>query len=164
MVPAIVTAGRAVAPRVAAWVSTAEIGALSKLKSFLASHPATASTFASLGISGIVDAAIGGDQDSITALNDFASNVGLDGSEGGGLMSKARDLTEKVGDMVGWSHSATDITEADVAKSQFGKEMAEFIRGNVSTNPTRVLDFHRQMNEFLSMDAQTVSNLMKAYM
>lgn len=164
MVPAIVTAGRAVAPRVAAWVSTAEIGALSKLKSFLAAHPATASTFASLGITGIVDAALGGDTDSISALNDFASNVGIGDVDGGTVLSKARDLTEKVGDMIGWSNSSTDITDADVAKSEFGKQMVEFIRGNISTNPTRVLDYHRQLAEFMAMDRESLSNLMKAYM
>lgn len=164
MVPAIVTAGRAVAPRVAAWVSTAEIGALSKLKSFLAAHPATASTFASLGISGVVDAALDGDTDSISALNDFASNVGIGDVDGGSVLSKARDLTETVGNFVGWGNSAADITDADVAKSEFGKQMVEFIRGNISSNPTRVLDYHRQLAEFMAMDRESLSNLMKAYM
>lgn len=167
MLPAAVgAAGRAIAPRVAAWVSTAEISALSKLKSFLAAHPATTSTFASLGISGIVEAALSGDTDSIGALNDFASTVGLVDGETSFVDSRVKEIKEfsqTVGNYFG-SNDATEITDADVAKSEYGREMVEFIRGNVSTNPVRVLDYHRQLAEFLAMDRESLSNLMKAYM
>lgn len=167
MLPAVVgAAGRAIAPRVAAWVSTAEISALSKLKSFLAAHPATTSTFASLGISGVVDAALSGDTDSISALNDFAINSGLVDGETSFVDSRVEEIKElgkTVSDFFG-TNSATTITDADVAKSEYGREMVEFIRGNISTNPTRVLDYHRQLAEFLAMDRESLSNLMKAYM
>lgn len=167
MLPAVVgTAGRAIAPRVAAWVSTAEISALRKLKSFLAAHPATTSTFASLGITGVVDAALSGDTDSIGALNDFASSVGLVDGETSFIDSGVEGVKEfgkAVSDFLG-TDGATTITDADVAKSEYGREMVEFIRGNISTNPIRVLDYHRQLAEFLAMDRESLSNLMKAYM
>lgn len=167
MLPAAVgAAGRAIVPRVAAWISTAEISALSKLKSFLAAHPATTSTFASLGISGIVDAALSGDTDSIGALNDFANSVGLVDGETSFVDSRVKEIKEisqAVSDLFGTTN-ATAITDVDVAKSEYGREMVEFIRGNISTNPTRVLDYHRQLAEFLTMDRESLSNLMKAYM
>lgn len=167
MLPAAVgAAGRAIAPRVAAWVSTAEISALSKMKSFLAAHPATTSTFASLGITGVVDAALSGDADSIGALNDFASTVGLVDGETSFVDSGVKgmkELGQTVSDFFGSKDSNT-ITDVDVAKSEYGREMVEFIRGNISTNPVRVLDYHRQLTEFLAMDRESLSNLMKAYM
>lgn len=163
-VPAVVlNAGRVIGPRVGAWVSTAEIGAIAKLKNFLAAHPAVSSTFASLGISGVIDAAIAGDGDSIQALNDFADQAGL-GSVVSQNVGKAVDFVKDQISPMFDDGETLELSDSDVEKTRAGRELAVFIKDNVSTNPGRILSYHAQMREFLAMDAASLNNLLKAYM
>lgn len=163
-VPAVViNAGRAIAPRVGAWVATAEIGALSKLKTYLAAHPAVSSTFASLGISGVIDAAMNGDGDSIQALNDFADQAGIGGTVSE-KVGKAYDFVKDQVSPLFDDGETLELSDSDAEKTRAGRELALFIKDNVSTNPGRILSYHAQMREFLNMDSTSLSNLLKAYM
>lgn len=162
--PAVVVgAGRAIGPRVATWVSTAEIGAIQKLKSFLASHPAIASTFASVGITGVVDSAINGDPSSIQALNDFADSVGI-GDVTQGIKDAAVRVVNKGAELVLGDDDDIVVEEDEVRKAQMAREMCIFIRENFSSNPQRVLAYHRQFREFIEMSPDSLNNLMRAYM
>lgn len=163
-VPAVISAaGRAIGPRVGAWVSTAEIGAIARLKAYLAAHPAVSSTFASLGISGVIDAAISGDTDSIQALNDFADSAGLGSAVADGVSQGVSFVKESISGV--FDDGATlEVSDADAEKTRAGRELAVFIKDNVSTNPGRILSYHAQMREFLNMDQTSLSNLLKAYM
>lgn len=162
-VPAVLAAGRAIAPRVGAWVSTAEFGALSKLKSFLAAHPAVSSTFASLGISGVIDAAMSGDTDSIQALNDFADQAGIGHAVADNAGRAVNFVRESVSSMFD-DGETLELSDSDAEKTRAGRELALFIKDNVSTNPGRIMRYHAQMREFMNMDSVSLSNLLKAYM
>lgn len=163
-VPAVIAgAGRVIGPRIGAWVSTAEIGALNKLKSYLAAHPAVSSTFASLGISGVIDAAISGDDDSIQALNDFANQAGLGSAITENVERGVNFVRDNISELFD-DGQTLELTDSDAAKTRAGRELAVFIKDNVSTNPGRVLSYHAQMREFLNMDSGSLNNLLKAYM
>lgn len=158
-------AARAAATRIGAWMSTAPIGQLNAFKDFIKRHPTLSTVVGSLGLDEIVDRAMSGDDDFIQALNDAAAHVGLSGneatsgSESVGLLDRAQQVLGSV-----FSDSETEtITDAEADKTQQMRELALFIRGEVSGNPEFIIRYHALMNEFLSMDQESVKNLVRAY-
>lgn len=57
-----------------------------------------------------------------------------------------------------------ELSDSDAEKTRAGRELALFIKDNVSTNPGRIMRYHAQMREFMNMDSVSLSNLLKAYM
>lgn len=157
-----VLAARGIASRIGPLLSSASVGTIKQFKNYLAAHPALTSTFASLGVSGVIDAAMNGDENSIQALNDAAAAVGI--VEGG--QPQSTSLMETVVDQVGSlfsDPSSVEISDSEAERAQQLKTLARFVRTEISGDPRTVLRFHAMMNEFLSMDTESVENLVKAY-
>ena len=174
-VRAATPAARAAATRISAWISTAPISKLNAIKDFMKHHPTLSAVVGSLGLDEIVDRAMSGDDNSIQALNDAAAHVGLSGgaasgSESAGLLGRAQQestgLLDRAQQAIGsmFNDSQTEaITDAEADRTQHMRGLASFIRGEVSSNPEFVLRYHAMMNEFLSMDIESVENLVRAY-
>lgn len=163
-VRAATPAARAAVSRISAWISTAPIGQLNTFKDFIKRHPTLSSVVGTLGLDELVERAMSGDDDFIQALNDAASQVGLtsDGvasSESPGIIDRAQ---EYVGNLL-TDTSTESITNAEADKTQKMRDLALFIRSEVSGNPEFIIRYHALMNEFLSMDPESVKNLVRAY-
>lgn len=163
-VRAATPAARAAVSRISAWISTAQIGKLNTFKDFIKRHPTLASVVGTMGLDELVERALDGDDDSIQALNDAAAHVGLTGdgdsaSEGTGLIDRAQNY---VSDLL-TDNKIEQITSAEADKTQQLRDLALFIRSEVSGNPEFIIRYHALMNEFLSMDAESVKNLVRAY-
>lgn len=157
-------AARAAVSRISAWISTAPIGQLNKFKDFIKSHPTLASVVGTLGLDELVERALNGDDDFIQALNDAAANVGLSGD--GEVSSDSPGIVDRAQEYVGGlfaDNSAESITDAEADKTQQMRDLALFIRSEVSGNPEFIIRYHALMNEFLSMDPESVKNLVRAY-
>jgi hypothetical protein len=149
---------------ISAWISTAPIGKLNAFKDFIKRHPTLSSVVGSLGLDELVERALSGDDDSIQALNDAAAHLGLtsDGkasSESPGIIDRAQ---EYVGNLITGTNTES-ITNAEADKTQQMRDLALFIRSEVSGNPEFIIRYHALMNEFLSMDLESVKNLVRAY-
>lgn len=165
-------------PRISAWVATARVSSLQSFKEFLKNHPAVASTIASIGVSGVIDAAMNGDPDSIQALNDAAAHVGIDtgGNTGGGAggfdNNGGNGSTDKPGfldrasDAIGSlfaDDSSVEINADEAARIEQLRDLARFVRSEVSSSPEYVIRYHTMMREFMDMDAESVKNLVRAF-
>ena len=163
-VRAATPAARAATTRISAWISTAPIDQLKIFKDFIKRHPTLASVVGTMGLDELVERALSGENDPIQALNDAAAQVGLtdlgnSASEGASLIDRAQDY---VGNLF-TDNETEQITSAEADKTQQLRELALFIRSEVSGSPEFIIRYHALMNEFLSMDAESVKNLVRAY-
>lgn len=162
-------AGRALAKRIAAWTATANISKLNAFRDFLARHPQLSSIAGSIGISSVIESALEGDPDSISALNDAAAKLGISVAESyldatGIDVPNNRPASRKEREpVIDGEFSQTEITDSDAVRAQEMQNFARFIRSEVSTSSEFVLRHHALMRQYLAMDAESLENLLKAY-
>lgn len=168
-------AARAVATRFSSWLGTSNIGVIRSVKTYLAAHPTAASIVASTGITGLVDAAMSGDTDAISALNDAAAQHGVtldggsvvSGGNGGSTGGSILDgIYETVSENVGSLFKDDDVIKKDERSADATlqeRELVRFLKGEVSASPAYIIRYHALMSEFIRMDHASVVNLVRAY-
>lgn len=167
----------AVASRFTSWLSTSNMGIIRSVKAYLAAHPTASSIVASTGITGLVDLAMSGNPDALSALNDAAAQHGvtldgdgvvIDGGNGGNGNGGVIDrLFDSASDAVGSLFKDNDTIAMDEKESERIRQersLVRFLQGEVSGSPEYLIRYHSMMSEFLRMDPSSVKNLVRAYM
>lgn len=156
---------------------TSGIGVLSTFKTFVQNHPNVANIVGTVGIAGVYDAAMNGDKDALSVLEEGAKTAGLNVGSLSALSSgqteafsgeSAQASNRILGD---WASDLDDNSSVKVERDSDAigqelalKELCKWARGEISSNPARVKEFHQNMRLFLGMDSNGVDRMLKVFM
>lgn len=148
-------------------LSSRAYGAMS---TYFRSHPVMSSVFAAGGVQGVIELAASGDEVAIQALSEAAAAAGIQGDPGTiattGLdvgKSLVGQLSDKVSSFF-TDDDVMDLPAADFEKIEAMKELARFIRGNISAEPRTVIRYHAMMREFLEMKPDDLERMLGAFL
>lgn len=181
---AIVETAAAVATRARPFVSalqaklrTSGMGALNTFKTYVQNHPTVANLVATVGITGIYEAASNGDKDALGVLEEGARTAGINVGSLSNLSQNqtsafANESASASSRILGdWASNLDDSSSVKVEQDSDAvgqelalKELCKWARGEISSNPSRVKEYHQNMRLFLGMDSSGVDRMLKVFM
>lgn len=156
---------------------TSSISTLSAFKQFVQNHPTTANLAATVGITGIYEAASNGNKDALDVLEEGARTAGVNVSPLSAMSTNqtqafAGESASASAKILGnWASDLDDDSSVKVSQDQDAvgqelalKELCKWTRGEISSNPARVKEYHQNMRLFLAMDSAGVDRMLKVFM
>lgn len=144
--------------------------AYAAMSAYFRSHPVMSSVFAAGGVQGVIELAASGDEVAIQALSEAAAAAGIQGDPGT-IATTGLDVGKSFVDRLSGKVSsfltdddAIDLPTAELEKIEAMQELARFIRGNISAEPSTVMRYHAMMREFLEMKPADLERMLGAFL
>lgn len=156
---------------------TSSIDSIQAFKQFVKNNPTVANLVTTVGITGIYEAAANGDKDSLEVLEEGARTAGINipslsslaAGQTAAFAGESANASAKV--LGSWAADLDDDSSIKVNQGQDAvgqelalKELCKWTRGEISSNPARVKEYHQNMRLFLAMDSAGVDRMLKVFM